>query len=209
MIVATHHDSDAGRDVVGDDGHVVDGRPVGAEDDEVLDVLVRECDALVHEVIPLRRAVGNAEAQHERNACSDAALNLVRRQSVAAPVVLERLAARFGITSPLIELGGRAEAPIHSAGVEQSLTICAMPREVRALIGDVLVPVETEPLHSLENRARALVGAAGAVGVLDAEQERSTMLAGEQPIVDRCASAADVEIAGGRWREAESQRRRQ
>jgi hypothetical protein len=70
-----------------------------------------------------------------------------------------------------------------------------MSREVRTLVRDLLVPREPEPLESLEDRARAVVGAAGAIGVLDAKQERSPVLAREEPVVKRRARTADVEIA--------------
>ncbi len=79
-----------------------------------------------------------------------------------------------------------------------------MPLEVRALIHDVLVPVEPEPLEPLEDRARALVGAARLVGVLDAQQELAAEMPDIEPVEERGARAADVEIAGRRGSEAKS-----
>jgi hypothetical protein len=68
-------------------------------------------------------------------------------------------------------------------------------REIRALVRDLLVPREAEPLESLEDRARAFVGAASAIGVLDAKQERSAVFAREEPVVKCRPRTADVEIA--------------
>ena len=53
-------------------------------------------------------------------------------------------------------------------------------------------------------RAGALVGAARFVGVLDAEEELAAVLARVEPVEERRARAADVQVAGGRRREAEA-----
>jgi len=50
-------------------------------------------------------------------------------------------------------------------------------REIRALVNDFLVPVETEPLETFEDRARAFIRAARLVGVLDAEEEDAAEMA--------------------------------
>ncbi len=84
------------------------------------------------------------------------------------------------------------------------MRIALVAREVRALEGDLLVPVEPEPGHPLEDRAGALVAAAGAVRVLDAEEEGAAGLAGEEPVEEGRARAADVEVAGGGGGEAEA-----
>src|SRR3954471_746715 len=74
-----------------------------------------------------------------------------------------------------------------------------MSRQVRALIDDAVVPVEFEPLESLEDRASALVGAPRLVGVLDAEQKLTAELPRVKPVEERGARAPDVQISGGRW----------
>ncbi len=93
VVVAAHHDGDSHRDVVGHDREVVDRRPVRAENDEVLDVLVRERDPLVDHVVPLGRALGDAEANNVWLACSNSAFYLVAGQALAAAIVLECLLA--------------------------------------------------------------------------------------------------------------------
>src|SRR5688572_10521700 len=196
MVVAAHHHRDAGRDVVRADGHVVDRRAIGAKDDEILDVPARKRDALVYEVVPLRRSFGRAEAQHERSAGGNTALDLVRRQAIATAVVLESLTARVDVAAALVELGRRAEAAIHGAGVEHPLPVRLVACEVRTLIRDLLVPAEAEPLQPLEDRACAFIGAARAVRVLDAEEKRPAVPLREEPVVESRASTTDMQIAG-------------
>ena len=77
-------------------------------------------------------------------------------------------------------------------------------RTVRPADVRPLVPVEPEPLERVEDVADVLLGGAVAVGVLDAEDERSAVMAREEPVEERGAGAADVEIAGGRRSEADA-----
>jgi hypothetical protein len=77
-----------------------------------------------------------------------------------------------------------------------------MPPDIRALINDVAIPLEPKPFQPLENRAGACVGASRLVSVLDAEQELAAELARVEPVVERSARSADVEIPGGGWCES-------
>ena len=122
----------------------------------------------------------------------------------AASIVLERLAARLGVFALLVELRRGAEAAIGLAGVEQTARVGLVPREVRALKHDLLVPDEPEPLEPLEDRPRAFLGAARLVGVLDAQEELAAVFLGEEPVEERRSRAADVEVAGGGRGEAET-----
>src|SRR5438477_2533666 len=79
-----------------------------------------------------------------------------------------------------------------------------MARQIGALVNDTVVPVQAEPLHSLEDRASALLCAAGLVGILDAEEKLSAEFFGVQPVEERSPCAADVQISGRRWSEAQS-----
>ncbi len=149
------------------------------------------CTRSSHSVLPS----GTRKRSTNASPIGHAVLTLVRREAIASAIVLERVAARLGLGSALLELRRRAEAAVDGASVEQPLRVRLVSREIRALVRDLLVPGEAEPLESLEDRARAFVGAAGAIGVLDAEQERSAVLAREEPVVERRARTADVEIA--------------
>jgi hypothetical protein len=55
--------------------------------------------------------------------------------------------------------------------VEEPLRVGLMLRDVCSLEDDIFVPVDAEPAQPFENRARAVVGRARLVSVLDAEEE--------------------------------------
>ncbi len=65
-----------------------------------------------------------------------------------------------------------------------------------------LVPVELEPAQRVEDLLDVLGRRALAVGVLDAQHHLAPFVAGEQPVEQRRAGAADVQRAGWRWSEA-------
>src|SRR5205823_4410067 len=177
--------------------------------DKIVDVLVRERDVAVHDVRPRRGVlVGHAEANRERHARRDAPLDLILRQTIAAPVVAERLSALLRVLAPLLELRRRTEAAIRSAALEQPARIRLVALEVRALVDDLLVPRQAEPLESLEDRARALFRAARLVGVLDTEEELPAVVLHVQPVEQRGARAAYVEVAGGTGGKSETIRHR-
>ena len=59
-----------------------------------------------------------------------------------------------------------------------------------------LVPVEAEPAEAVQDRLQRLGHVALLVGVVDAQDELAAVLAGEQPVEQGRADAADVQIAG-------------
>src|SRR5262249_53714016 len=79
-----------------------------------------------------------------------------------------------------------------------------MPLEVCPLENDCLVPEKPQPSEALEDRAGLLVGAARLVRVFDAQEELSTVFFDEEPVDQRGARAADVEVTGWGGGEAES-----
>ena len=72
----------------------------------------------------------------------------------------------------------------------------------RELVGDLAVPLEAEPRQPVEDRCDRGLGGAGAVGVLDAQQERAAVMAREQPVEEGGARPADMQEAGRRRGEA-------
>src|SRR6185312_7162618 len=133
---------------------------LGRVGDVIVAVLVREGDALVHEIIPFRDTVlvRNAKAHDVRVAALESLFLFVQWNLGPLALVLVYLAARLRRRASLLEHTLRREVAICETGIEQLLDIRAMPLEVRALIYDGLVPVEAKPLESVENCARALVG---------------------------------------------------
>jgi len=79
-----------------------------------------------------------------------------------------------------------------------------MLRKIRALMHDVLVPPQSEPLEPFVDTAGARVGAPGFIGVFDPQQKLTAVMLDEEPVEEGGARASDVQIAGWRGRESES-----
>ena len=60
-----------------------------------------------------------------------------------------------------------------------------------------LVPVDAEPAKAIEDRLQGVGAIAQGVGVVDAEDELAAESAREEPVEERGAHAADVEIPRG------------
>src|SRR5574341_1798480 len=57
------------------------------------------------------------------------------------------------------------------------------------------IPIESDPLHAVNDGLDGFVGRSALVRVLDTENEDTVLLAGKEPIEQRCPDAADVEVA--------------
>mgnify|MGYP003694725645 CR=1 FL=1 len=84
----------------------------------------------------------------------------------------------------------------------QALRLAVGP--ARAADVGPFVPVEPEPAQVLEDALLGLLRRTLGVGVLDAEDERAVVPAREQPVEERRARVADVELTGGAGSEADS-----
>src|SRR5207247_5975370 len=70
------------------------------------------------------------------------------------------------------------------------------------------VPGEAEPGHRVEDLADRLVGRAGAVGVLDAEEEGPARVPGAEPVEEGRPGAPAMEVARGTGGKADADRLR-
>ena len=93
-------------------------------------------------------------------------------------------------------------AVVGLAGGEQLLGHLAVALGAGELVERLAVPVELEPLEPVEDGCDGGLGGALAVGVLDAQQEFAAGVAGIEPVEQRRARPADMQIAGGRGRKA-------
>jgi len=149
---------------------------VRAEDDEILDVLVRERDAFVDHVIPFgcasgtrnRITYGSPAATFRSTSSRD---SRSQRRSYLNASLLAAAARRRSSSS-----AGVQKTAIRAANLEEPLRIGLVALEIGALVYDAVVPVEAQPLQPIEDGARALVGAPCLIGVLDAEKELSANL---------------------------------
>ena len=90
------------------------------------------------------------------------------------------------------------------AALDQLLERLAVALGAFALEDGLAVPVELEPAQGVEDLLDVLLGGALPVGILDPQYELAPLLAGEEPVEERRARAADVERARGRRSESNS-----
>ena len=70
-----------------------------------------------------------------------------------------------------------------------------------------LVPVEPEPAQPVEDAGDHLPRGPLGVGVLDAQDERAAVAPGVEPVEERRAGAADMQVARGRRGKADADHR--
>ena len=206
-----HHHAE----VVG--GHAdLAGAVAGAGDDPVVQAVGREAGVALDEVadhdVPTH---GHAEADGGGLAGIMAGLGAAF-PGVQAPVVLEDLARLL-----YSRTAESQSFPVTAAAVGQALVqqvLDAGPIAVHALhlaVGAVgsgpgagiphhraLIPVQAAPGHAFLDDADVVVGAAGEVRVLDAQDEAAAVSPGEEPAEEGSTDPPDVEHAGGRWGKA-------
>ena len=215
VVVAADDVRDAHGGVVHHGGEVVGGRAVRADDHEVVELLGVKHHVSVHGVVDVDVAavLGHLDAQHVGLAGVHARTGLGGVDVTAtALVALEGVLAGTGRLAVGLELLRRAEAGVGAALGEQALgggmvdveTLHLLVGAERAADVGTLVPVEPEPLHGAKDYLGVLLGGAGRVGVVDSQDEGAVVRAGEGPVVDRGARAADVQLARGRGREADA-----
>jgi len=122
----------------------------------------------------------------------------------AATVVGGTVAGGQRLLPARLELLGGAVAAIRVTGRHQLLGARPIQVVARALEERALVPVETHPAEAVDDRLDRLGRRALAVRVLDAEHERAAAAAGEQPVEQRRARVAHMELAGRAGSEADA-----
>ena len=111
-----------------------------------------------------------------------------------------------------LELLGRTEAVVRLPGRQQLHGVRAIDvqplglpvRPVFAAGLDALAPLEPHPPQIVEDRLLRLARRPLDVGVLDAQDERAALTAREQPVEQRRARVADVQLPGRTRRESKS-----
>jgi len=208
VVVPANHVRDAHHGVVHDGGEVVGGGAVGTEDDEVVELPGIEGDLAVHRVVDhdVTAVERDLDADGVRLACIHASLRGDGIDAAAgALVTLEGVLACLCGLAVGFELLWGAEAVVGpSLGDEPPCRLAVEAQTIRLPVGaevttcaGTLVPVEAEPTHGAEDDLRVLVGRTRRVGVIDAQDERTAVGAGERPVVDCGAGTAHMELSGG------------
>jgi hypothetical protein len=194
VVDAADHVGHAHVVVVDDDGEIVGRRTVGAQDDEVVEILVLDHDAALDEIVDHRfAAVGGAKP--------DGIGPVLRGFGgiAVAPRALVAQRATFGEGAGAngLEFLRRAVAAVGIAGGNQGLDNRAVAVGAGILRYRLALPVEAEPGQPVEDGRDRRLGGTRPVGVLDAQQHRAIPALREQPVEQRRARAPDVEEAGG------------
>ena len=202
MILATQHMGDAHGDIVDDRGEHVEPRTIGAADDRVGQQFRVEALVAADQVGPGDRLVMvQLEAPVRRATLGFIGGDLVRGQRQGGAVIDRRQAAPEQDLAAQVQFLARFIGGVDMAG-------CLERFEPRFIEGEAVglfflaVPMEAEPLQVGFDRIRIFGAGAFEVGIIKAQQELATGFARPQPIMERGADIADMEIAGGRRGEA-------
>ena len=219
MVVAADNVADLHVCVVAHYCEVVGGCAIGANQDHVVHDVGRERHMAVYGIVEFDGAVvlGNLEAPYVGFACIDATLCFFGVNTATGAVVAGVAAfGLFGFGAFCGDFFLGAEAGIYGAlflqffksslvGVETlGLQVGA---ELAANFG-AFVPIQAEPLHRTQDNLLVFLGGALRVGVFDAKNEGAAHGAGERPVIDSGTCSADVQLAGGRGGETDTNRLR-
>ena len=202
-------------DVVGHDGEVVGRVTVGAQDDEVLDVGVVEGNRPAHAVVEARLAGWHLEPDRARRARGFERRRFIGRAREAGAVVHPAAASGLGRLPLLLNRLGRAVAIVGASLRYQAIrhrAIAIEPlglkvRRVRSADVGSFVPIEPEPAQPVEDAGHHFPRGPAGIRVFDAQHERPAMTPGVEPIEERRAGAADVEVSRGGWSKADAEHR--
>src|SRR5262249_5752160 len=115
----------------------------------------------------------------------------------------------FGVELFLAEVVGVRVAGIQELVRRLGIEVIALRLKVgaeRAADFGALVPGDAEPAEAVEDGLQGLGTVALGVGVVDAQAEGAPLRRGQQPVKQRGADPADVQIAGGTGGEAGADR---
>jgi hypothetical protein len=194
-VLAADHVCDVHVDVVDGVGEEEDRRAVRAQDHEVVDQRPLDLHVSPDQVV---------ETAHPRVGCAepdDARASLGRergafrgREVAAVPVVAGGATGCPRRLGALLQLVFGAVALVREAGGEQPID--GLPIQMRAvtLQHGPLVPVEPEPAQRVLHTCDRGVGGTRPVGVLDAQDEHTLLVARVQPVEQSRSRVPDVDL---------------
>ena len=203
MVLAADDVGHPHADVVHHHRQVVQRRAVRPQQRQVLDVLG---DALLLAVDVVEKThhgvVGHPEAHHKRPPFRRQPVRLGPGEAPGERVEAPLPALRLLLPALHLELLRRREAAVREPPLEQAERRLPVQRDPLRLHVGALVPVEAEPAETIQDALGHLRRGTLQVGVLDAQDEGSMMLAGKQPAEERGPGATHVQVAGGGGRKA-------
>ena len=185
---------------------------IGAQDDEVLDVGVVEGNRPAHAVVEARLAGGHLEPGRARRARGFERRRFIGRTCKAGAIVHPAATRNLGRLPLLLDRLGRAVAIVGAPLCYQAIRHRAIPieplglkvRRVRSADVRSFVPIEPEPAQPVEDAGHHFPRRPAGIGVFDAQHERPAMTPGVEPVEERGAGAADVQVSRGGRGEADA-----
>ncbi len=177
--------------IVDDDREHVGRRSVRPEQDEIVDFLVGDLHLALDQVVDDGLALARSPDP------DDVGLVVRPVRSIAPGAVdLERLALGLGSLARRGQLFLGHVATIGRALFQQLARDLRMAfLELRLEIG-FAVPADPEPVQPVEDRVNRFLGRPDLVGVLDPEEIFAAVVPCKQPVEQRGAGTANVEITG-------------
>jgi hypothetical protein len=194
--------------IVDDDGEVVRRKPVGFEQDLVVDIGVVEAHVAADHVVPYGGAIGHPESHHRGHTVGSLQRHLGLPRETPAVVAgrLRACALRFTHGG---EAYRRAGAPVGVAVLDQPVRVLAVRGDpqrldvwgVRAFDLGSLGPGEPEPAEGLEDERLCPGDVAFLVGVLDPQDEGAAVVPGGKPCEQGRPNRPEMQRAGWGRRE--------
>jgi hypothetical protein len=204
MVLSANDVADAQIDIVGTRREVVSGHAIGTEQRKVFDIIGGFDLLAIDGVIEANLFAGtprDTEAESERFSGGGAAIALGARK-FAHSGIKEPGLIRAGFFAFACMSGG--EVAVCQAFLKDGVGYLAMQTQALGL-PVLFVPPEIEPAQPLENGVHGSVGIALDIGVIEAEDHGSSIVAGVKPVEDEGASTANVQKTSGRRGEANAE----
>ena len=195
MIVAADHMRDAHVMIVDNNRQHIGGRPVRAEQDEIVEFRVvhghRALDAIFDRHAAFLRGLQPDDEWRTFRCFGRVAI-------APAPVVAHGLLRRALRLAHRLQLCRGRVAAIGVSAVEQLIGDFRMAFGAGELEDGIAVPVEPEPLQAVEDRVNRCIRRARAIRIFDAQEEFSAVMPCKQPVEQGRTRAADMQET--RWR---------
>ena len=200
MVSAADHVRHLHINIVHHDREVVGRDAVGTHDDEVIELSVRHGDRTINSVFPGYVAVIRiAEAENRFHAFRLHKTELCGAFGSPAAVIAGLFAAELLGFTHRVKLFLRAVVPIGKALLEKRIRHFLVAVETLHLINHsaLVVVVEVQPLHRVQNHLGRFRGGAFLIGIFDTKKEFAAKVAGNSPAVNSRTGGAEMHHAGG------------
>ena len=211
MLLRANNVSDFGRRIVDDTGQMVEAGAVGPLDDVILLGAPGDLLRAEHKIFELAEALaGHFHTDHALAALGGETVDVFGAIGGPAAIVHKGLLGFFGFLPQGLEFFGPGEVAVGVPAGEQlfggglvelaplRLKVGRMRAGGTAAVGrGAFIPIDAQPLEAVQDGGEGFGDVTGLVGVVDPQDELAAVLAGEEPVEQGGANAADVQVTGG------------